>query len=982
MVKRRKSFQWRAVLGTILIANLLALSGCAQPGTDANASPQVSSYAGAWQYRWGDSPRGQDGDGTLVWTAADDSPQWQDLPNMGSPPGRDARTSVWLRTRLVFQDIDEPTLYLRGVDQIFEAYLDGTLVYRFGEFEGPNAHRFLGYKAHYIPLGDAARGKTLTLRIYSDHVNIGLFGEPLIGTRADLLTTVTRRDLPTLAMGCIMVSIGTFVFLLFLARRKERGYLTYSLLALTLGAYFTSSSPTRQLIADAPLAWVHAELFFLYLTGGMLTAYVGHVFGRGWRGLIRWLEIAFFAYAALATFLVATGLVPVLKTLLPNQILLLLAVCVLTVRVIRGVYSGSPDARIFSVGFLAASGAGTYDVLGAMGVLSRTNLPVGHIGIFVFTLAMGLILARRFLEVQERLGQYSTVLGLSLASARVLEPGQQAQIALGELLRLLKGKRALLFLAKSEGSERPGELELRAMRDVSQQAGGQREVSQSLEGLSLRMDVLEKVRSTQKPLVTSQSGTKRRSAMAAPLLIRDELVGVVYLEADDSRRAFDDADLAVLLGLGTQLSITIVTTRAVRLELQSALQKGRIERQSALLDAASRMAKGDVETPIVVDPDSDLVDLGRALDEMRCDVRAKIQMLEARNIDVQVLNDELRRKIEERTMKLLMALMAEDAKPPPALRKQGTMIGDRYRIERKLGQGAMGVVYDVERTTDGRHLAIKLLTEVKDKPSVARFIREANILARLDHPNLVSIFDVDVTPDGQLFIVMELFAGKTLEKYKDQDVPWSLCALAQIVEGLAAVHASGVVHRDLKPSNVLVALASNGQPEIKLADFGVSTLQGYDKTVDAPANTPNEALGDDEKTVILDKDKNKVQVAQHSSFDVTKSGALVGTPSYMAPELGRRGHVVRPSSDLFGVGIMAYELLTKERPFHMPPVFLAATGRPLECPPGLRTVAGLSPAFVTLFERCLSSDPDARPTAMELVEEFHRETTQKNTACS
>jgi len=967
MANQGRGFRWRSVVGTALLASFSLLLGCG--ATDAATEPpNVSAYAGPWQYRWGDSPRLPDG--ALAWTAADDSPQWHTLAEMGSPPDREGRTSLWVRTRLDGQNTPEPTLYLHGVDQIFEAYIDGALVYRFGTLDGPGAHRFLGYKAHYIPLGHAYQGKTLTLRIYSDHVNIGIFGEPLIGSHAAVSTLVTRRDLPTLAMGSVMASIGVFVFLLFLARRKERGYLTYSLLALTLGMYFTAVSPSRQLIADAPLAWVHAEVFFLYIIGGLLTAYVEYVFGRGWRGIVRWLEYALFGYGLLAAILVATGLVPVLKTLLPYQFLLLVAMFVLTIQTIRGAWSGSQDARIFSVGFLAAAGAGTHDVLGAMGVLSRTNLPIGHIGIFAFTLAMGLILARRFLEVQERLGQYSTVLGLSLASARVLEPGQHAQIALGELLRLLKGKRALLFLVMPEGSERPGELELRAMRDLSEQSATGGEVSRSFEGLSLRMDVLERVRVTRKPLIAStQSGKKRRSSMATPLLIRDELVGVVYLEAADSRRPFDDADLAVLLGLGTQLSITIVTTRAVRLEVQSALQKGRIERQSALLEAASRMAKGDVETPIVVEPDSDLADLGRALDEMRCDVRAKIEMLEARNTDIQVLNEELRRKIEERTMTLLMALMSDDAKPPPMMRKQGTMIGDRYRIERKLGEGAMGVVYEVERTKDGKHLAIKLLTEVKDKPSVARFIREANILARMDHPNLVSIFDVDVTPDGQLFIVMELFAGQTLEKYKKKDISWSLSALAQIVEGLAAVHASGVVHRDLKPSNVLVALGAKDQPVVKLADFGISTLAaGGDETQAAPITT----LGDDlydEKTAVL----NKPKMGPPASFEVTTPGALVGTPSYMAPELSRGAKAVRPSSDIFGFGIMAYELLVKERPFHMPPVLLVATGNPLQCPPGLHTVPGLSSELVGLLERCLSPEPEARPKAAEIVEALRDE---------
>ncbi len=971
-VRPRPRLQIAIAIGFFLaLCTLVTLAWASADTSEANEA--VRPYAGAWEYRWGDSPRLASGE--LSWTKDDDAAAWQPLTAMGSPPGRGGQRSLWVRTRLVGEATGEPTLHLRGVDQILEAYLDGARVYRFGAFEGEGALKFQGYKAHYIPLGEGFQGKTLTLRIYSEHVNIGIFGEPLLGPRSALTVAVIQRDLPTLGMGLILFSIGAFVFLLFLSQRKERALFTYSALALSMAAYFTAVSPSRQLIADAPLAWVHAELFFLYVMGIFLTGYFEHVFGKGRFGLVRWVRHAFTTYVVFAVFMVAVAGVPVLRTLLPNQILILLAVCIMTVRAVRGIWDGSPDARIFSVGFVVAACAGSYDVLGAMGVLSRANLPVGHLGIFVFTLSMGLILGRRFVEVQDRLGKYSTVLQLSLASARVLEPGQQAQVALDELLRLLGAKRALLFFTRPEGDERAGELELRAMRDAKGKALTSRaDLARSLDGLSLRADVVEQVRTRRKPLITrSETGKRRQNAMAAPLLIRDELLGVVYLEADDSRRPFDDADLAILLGLGTQLSITIVMTRAVRLELMSALQTSRLEKQGALLDAASRLAKGDIETPIVVDEESEFADLGRALDGMRRDVRAKILLLESKNAEVHVLNEELRRKIEERTMTLLTALLGDESKAPSPRIKQGDVVGDRYRVGRALGEGAMGVVYEVERTFDGRHAAIKLLSGATDKLAVARFIREANILARLDHPNLVSILDVDVTPQGQIYLVMELFAGQTLERHKSRagDVRWVLSALGQIAEGLSAVHASGVVHRDLKPSNVLVALSPEGMPEVKLADFGISTLAGDEagKGVEDPETS------DEEKTMVWSKSPAR-------SMDVTKTGMLVGTPTYMAPELGKRSRTVRSSSDLFSLGIIAYELLAKERPFVMPPVFLAAQGRLLECPDGLRKVEGLSPGLAALFERCLQQDPEGRPTAREVADVIRREMAGPNPGIS
>lgn len=956
----------------------VVLTGC----NNAQRPSDVVPFEGSWTYRWGDSPRLSDG--TLAWLRpGEDGAAWQSMAGMGSPPGRNGNQFLWVRTKINGPEVPDPVLYLRGVDQIFEAYLDGNPVYHFGAFEGPEALKFLGYKAHYIPLGKQPEGKTLTFRIYSNHVNIGLFGETLVGRQLSLVTEVTRRDLPTLAMGIITLSIGSFVFFLFLARRQERGYLNYGLLALTTGAYFLAVSPSRQLIVDAPLGWLHAELFSLYLMGGFLATYVEQLFGAGFRGMVRWLKRALFAYAALAVVVVVADVVPVLQTLLPNQVLLLLTAILLSIHTARAAWRGLPDARTFAVGFITVASAGAYDLLGAMGVLSRSNLPIGHLGFFVFTLAMGLILARRFVHVQDRLGQYSTVLGLSLASARVLEPGQQAQVALDELLRLLKAQRALLFLVEPKGSEQVGQLELRAAREVH--AGMSVPMNQTEGAPALRWEVIERVQAERKPLITSSmENKKRRNAMAAPLVVRDELVGVLYLEGAGDRQPFDEADLAILLGLGTQLSITIVTTRAVRLELQTAIQKNRLEKQDALLAAASRMAKGDVETPIVVDADSELADLGLALDEMRQDVRSKIKMLETKNAEVHMLNEELRRKIEARTMTLLSALVSDGNKSSVPRLQPGAKIGDRYQLGKKLGAGAMGVVYAAERTSDGKPLAIKVLLEVTDKPSIARFIREAHLLARLGHPNLVSIFDVDITPEGHLYLVMEFFDGQTLDKHKNKPVGWSLSVLQQIAEGLDAVHASGIVHRDLKPANILVALDSNGRPRVKLVDFGVSTLAREGESNEPLAREPLLSYGDDKETIII-APPNAANAAasktpsNNEKFQVTQTGALVGTPSYMAPELApsqRKAHDVSPSSDLFGVGVVAYEMLTGTRPFAVPPVFLFAANARLDLPLGLRNVPGLSRPLVQMLERCLSHRPNDRPSARTLADTLRGELSQ------
>jgi serine/threonine-protein kinase len=274
----------------------------------------------------------------------------------------------------------------------------------------------------------------------------------------------------------------------------------------------------------------------------------------------------------------------------------------------------------------------------------------------------------------------------------------------------------------------------------------------------------------------------------------------------------------------------------------------------------------------------------------------------------------------------------------------------------------MGVVYEVERTRDHRRLATKVLSGKSDKVAMARFVREAQILARLDHPNLISIVDVDVTGAGLLYLVMELFAGHTLLRHQEHfgDARWCLSALRQIAEGLAAVHASGVVHRDLKPSNVLVALGKDGLPRVKLADFGISTLAG-DRAPFEAQRTDRHSVPDDVETVELSRTPS-------GRVDVTRTGVVLGTPSYMGPELARATKTTRAASDIFSLGVMAYEILTCERAFPAPPIFLVAQGEPLPRPLGLRTVRGLAPEISVLFERCLTEDPDLRPTARNIAD--------------
>lgn len=224
-----------------------------------------------------------------------------------------------------------------------------------------------------------------------------------------------------------------------------------------------------------------------------------------------------------------------------------------------------------------------------------------------------------------------------------------------------------------------------------------------------------------------------------------------------------------------------------------------------------------------------LVSLKRA-DQLVVELGERVKLLQAKHREVELLNDELRRQIAARSRELaekLAGMQDEELAAPPVL-EPGTLVEDRYRIVKELGAGGMGTVYEVERVTDQRHFALKALVGAGDAQARARFAREAQIVANVNHPNVVSIVDVDVAKSGFIFLVMELVAsGSTLHdvRRRHHDTPWTLGVLAQVAEGIDAIHDAGIVHRDLKPGNILLSRGEDGKrPLVKITDFGISSL--------------------------------------------------------------------------------------------------------------------------------------------------------------
>jgi serine/threonine-protein kinase len=274
----------------------------------------------------------------------------------------------------------------------------------------------------------------------------------------------------------------------------------------------------------------------------------------------------------------------------------------------------------------------------------------------------------------------------------------------------------------------------------------------------------------------------------------------------------------------------------------------------------------------------------------------------------------------------------------------GSVLADRYRLVRLLGEGGMGRVYEAEHVDINKRLAIKVLrAESLDPAALARFRQEARSASLIGHENIVAIEDFAALPDGKVYLAMELLDGESLGDRMRRPPPLGLgeaaALMAHVCRGLAAAHDKGVVHRDMKPENIFLAQKS-GRVVPKILDFGIAKVS-----------------------------------SDEGAPHLTRTGAIFGTPLYMSPEQAK-GLRLDHRADIYSTGVILYELATGRVPFKADSTIQIlnqhiseAPERPTRVAPERRIPAALEATIL----RAMAKEPAERQASMaELADELER----------
>lgn len=354
-----------------------------------------------WFYRWGDI-------GSDSAQAPATLKEWHPLSFPYYPPGRGQNKILLVRTTIPKNNFKSPALKIRLVLEQFEVYLDGTMIYRFGNpSEVKPLRSFQGWPWHIISLPDNCSGKTLLFRIASEHIKMGIEGRVFLADRETHIVNILISQTDKFVLGFIFIFMGFFILFIYIQDRAndpEIGYFSFGTFAISMGVFTISKagSDVKQLFLHAPLLWSYLEISSLYMAPIALIAYSERILGRKKILAVLWISHLF--YAVIALVAVAAGLIHLSKTIVPFQVLLLFSMLSTSIIIIIEALKGNRSARYFIIGILLICILNAIDVFVAMGIL-YTTYTFSQWGIFVFLILISLQMGNRYKNLTAQISQ-------------------------------------------------------------------------------------------------------------------------------------------------------------------------------------------------------------------------------------------------------------------------------------------------------------------------------------------------------------------------------------------------------------------------------------------------------------------------------------------------------------------------------------------------------------------------------------------------
>lgn len=395
-----KSFKTALIailIPVVLIASLIIM---VQP-------PKPDVVSEGWQYRYGDSPKNEQG--TPLWLYDDkDSGNWKPFSCPGQPPGIPDTGDVWIRTVLPLKKYANPKIMFTTNDQLFEVYLEDKLIYSYGDMEHHDDNVAPGSPWHLIPLPKDYQGRTIYLRMHTSFIrNTGFVRRFEIGSESDHMSYLIANEIDNVLLTCLFTFLGFCLIFIYAIRRSvSYEFPALGVFSISIGIWLLAETNFKQLFIYAPRFWLYVAFLSFYLMPVGFLIFVERVFSPGniYMKMMWKLHISF---AAVTLLLDVFRLIPFIFTLQAFYVVLFLSIVTIFATIAKAARANSYETRIFVWGFSIFTMFGLYDILGMYFRIVPWTQYIIPYGMFIFLLSMIYILGRRFADVYDKLKVYS-----------------------------------------------------------------------------------------------------------------------------------------------------------------------------------------------------------------------------------------------------------------------------------------------------------------------------------------------------------------------------------------------------------------------------------------------------------------------------------------------------------------------------------------------------------------------------------------------